>query len=84
MAHLIALFLIGLMLSSCVSSSPTINIQSLVDLGEDGTTSLDETTVASGGEFIDPAGAPVVPLKAPEPRLLRPKQPHFPSQMMLR
>ena len=69
MAHLIYLFLIGLMLSSCVSSGPTINIQSLVDLGEGENASLqeatEETIAASGGEFIDPAGAPVVPVKAP-------------------
>lgn len=65
MARLIGLVLIGLMVSSCVSSGPTINIQSLVDLGEEEIASLQEGDVASGEEFIDPAGAPVVPLKAP-------------------
>lgn len=65
MAHLIGLVLIGLTLSSCVSSGPTINLQSLVDLGEEENANLQETSVASGEEFVDPAGAPVVPVKAP-------------------
>ncbi|MFK5977934.1 MAG: D-Ala-D-Ala carboxypeptidase family metallohydrolase [Rhizobiaceae bacterium] len=65
MAQLIGLFLIGLMLSACVSSNPTINIQSLADISEEENASLQEATVAVGGEFIDPAGSPVVPIKAP-------------------
>lgn len=65
MAQLIGLLLIGLALSSCVSSGSTINVQSLIDLSEEENASLQEATVASGGEFIGPAGAPVVPTKAP-------------------
>lgn len=65
MVHLIGLFLIGLMLSSCVSSGPTINVQSLIDLSDEEGVAAPEAAVADGGEFINAAGTPVVPLKAP-------------------
>ena len=64
--HLTGLVLIGLMLSSCVSSGPTISVQSLIDLSEEEKDAVaPETIVANGEEFIDAAGTPVVPTKAP-------------------